>query len=453
MLPQNFLVRFGESYTELFAGYDLLAIDYRGYGWSTPAINCFTSEEERQAFAAAEPPLLRASDRSHIDVWEARARDFAQRCRENASRVIRYGGSYAAAIDHVTVMKAMGQDKMSFWAVTSGAVVAQTVAFLYPQYVDKFLLDAPAAAGPDYTTTTATAKTIEDSNTALSAFLYTCLNADPQGSTPCNITGNSTTLPAIRARFDKIEADLRAYPDGTGLNVPSLPPGKQFTWSVFKYVETIALFVPSLFPLFAGVLAEVESGRLVGFVPFAAANLTYQPLPPLPVLTEDTSYYGLSIGACTDAARPLRSREAFDAYYADIEGQGPAVAPLFGTAPMFCKEWRVPTVNRYRGPLQVSGSELAKCGGKVVIVNNVADSASSLSNAREVRDAFGGGGSAVAVVESVAVGHTSFVAASACLFKVIAELFAAGIVPADGTRCEGIFSPPFGVQLPSDFSG
>ncbi|KAH7027555.1 uncharacterized protein B0I36DRAFT_351072 [Microdochium trichocladiopsis] len=231
----NFLVRFGESYTTLLAGYELLAIDYRGYGWSTPSINCFASEAERQAFALPEPPLL-SSSLGITEVWEARARNFSRSCRKHAARAISYGGSYAAAVDHVTVMKAMSQEKLSFWAVTSGSVVASTVAFLYPQYIDKLLLDAPEAVAPDYTTTTAQAKNVEDSNTALSAFLYTCLHADPHGPSPCNFTGSSTTLADIRARFNKIEADLLAKGDA-GLSVPNFPPEVRFTWSRFKVTK------------------------------------------------------------------------------------------------------------------------------------------------------------------------------------------------------------------------
>ena len=55
------------------------------------------------------------------------------------------------------------------------------------------------------------------------------------------------------------------------------------------------------------------------------------------------------------------------------------------------------------------------------------------------------------MVKSVAVRRMSL-GLQVLLFNTAAEVFAAGIVPADGKRCKGVFSPPFGVQLPSDIS-
>ncbi|KXJ85066.1 hypothetical protein Micbo1qcDRAFT_181126 [Microdochium bolleyi] len=432
---------FGESFTPLFAGYELLAIDYRGYGWSPPSINCFTSEQERQTYALSEPPLLGSSANS-ADVWDARGKDFSSRCATNAANAVKYAGSYAAAADHVAVMKAMGQHKINFWAVTSGAVVASTVAYKWPQHVGKILLDAPAPASLSYTSTTAQAYAIQDADKALTAFLYICLKADPKGPTPCNFTGASTTLADIRGRFDKIEADLKRRTDG-GIAVQGFE--RRFDWSVFKYVESLPLFVPALFPVLAGVLSELESGQYAGFVPFALANFTYQPVPPLPMLTEDPTFDGLLAGACIDATKPPRTRAQFDAYYADLEQRVPSVAPLFAGAPLTCKSWGVRTVNRCCGPY---AADIGKHGGKVVILNNVADPASSVENARRIRDSFKG---AAAVVESVVAGHTSFVATSDCLNKVIFEFFATGTVPKDGLRCEGAHAQAFGVPLPGDF--
>jgi pimeloyl-ACP methyl ester carboxylesterase len=156
----NFLVRYGKLYQAVFTGYDLIAIggnkprsplilkltanlspDYRGWGWTTPPFRCFESETERQAWFASEPVLLGASDDA-LHIREQRAAQFGEKCKKNGDHVGKYMGTYASAVDHYTVMKADNRTKMGFWAFSSGTHVAQTVAMLYPEAVDKFLLDS-----------------------------------------------------------------------------------------------------------------------------------------------------------------------------------------------------------------------------------------------------------------------------------------------------------------------
>lgn len=154
----NFLVRFGEDYAPLFAGYDLLAIgkpslpsfsnhelrkaqDYRGWGWTTPSFRCFATEDDRKQFALSEPPLLGADDAA-FSLREKRAEAFGKKCKKNGEDVGRFMGTYANAVDHYTVMKAENRTKMGFWGISSGAHLGQSIAQLYPEAVDKFLFDS-----------------------------------------------------------------------------------------------------------------------------------------------------------------------------------------------------------------------------------------------------------------------------------------------------------------------
>lgn len=147
----NFLVNYGESYAGLFPGYDLLAIDYRGTGWTTPSYRCFPTEDERQAWAAAEPALLGSDTgngkggKSVLEQRYARAKEIARKCERNGKEVGKYMGTYANAVDHWKVMKLDGRKKMSWWGVSSGAHLGQTVAALYPGVVDKFLFDGTSS--------------------------------------------------------------------------------------------------------------------------------------------------------------------------------------------------------------------------------------------------------------------------------------------------------------------
>ena len=136
----NFVIKYGEAYQSLFPGYDLLALDFRGAGWSTPRFTCFENEAERQAFLAGEGPLLGTGQDNFWARYE-RAEAFAKKCKKVAGKVGKYIGTYNTAVDHYRVMKADGREKMSFWGVSSGTHVGHAIAALYPEIVDKFMLD------------------------------------------------------------------------------------------------------------------------------------------------------------------------------------------------------------------------------------------------------------------------------------------------------------------------
>ena len=89
-----------------------------------------------------DPPLLGASDDAVV-ARAAHAETFAAGCAKNAA-VGKYMGTYSAAVDHYTVMKADGRSKMSFWGVSSGTHLGQSIAMLYPEAVDKFFFDSKA---------------------------------------------------------------------------------------------------------------------------------------------------------------------------------------------------------------------------------------------------------------------------------------------------------------------
>lgn len=364
---------------------------------------------------------------------------FADSCKKNANDVAKYGGSYAAAVDHISVMAAMNQTRMSFWGVSSGGIVAQTIAHLYPEAVDKFLLDAPAPADLAYSATTAQSSEVADSNRALDAFFYTCLNAPADN--PCNFTGNSTTPAEMQARYRYVDASLRA--NLGGIAVPGVE--RKFDWSALQYVVSIALHAPGYFGTLGGVLSEIESGQAAGWIPYVMGSLLYQAPAALPLVDENAPFDGILAGVCTDAGSPLRAGADLDAYLAQLRTAAPAVASIFADWALVCSQWGVETVNRYNGSL--GPTDVAGSGGKVVVVNNIGDPASSLKGARSVRDSLQG----AVLVETLAAGHTSFVSASGCFYKVVNELFVLGTMPEDGLKCSDIFTPPFGVQLPTTF--
>ncbi|KAI8304645.1 hypothetical protein K4K61_006033 [Colletotrichum sp. SAR11_59] len=371
----NFLVRFGEDYAPLFAGYDLLAVDYRGWGWTTPSFRCFANEDDRKQFALSGPPLLGADDAA-FSLREKRAEEFGNKCKKHGEDVGRFMGTYANAVDHYTVMKAENRTKLGFWGVSSGAHLGQTITQLYPEAVEKFLFDSK--------------------------------------------------LPLLKSK---------------PLSIPG--SDSKFDWSALPTFTTTALHVPGWFPLLAGVFAEVENGTAGPAIAGAVSSSLAVPPAPLPLLTEEAPFEGILSGVCIDESQHIKNANDFKAYLKSMVAAAPSVAPIFVDWPLVCSKWKIDPANR----LPDVSSEPVRTQGKIVVLNGVGDPASSVEGAKSVAARF----SPSVFVRNLAPGHTSFAAASNCLFGLFYTFFVLGQMPAEGYICDDVFAPAFGVQIPVGF--
>ncbi|KAI8239765.1 hypothetical protein K4K57_001184 [Colletotrichum sp. SAR 10_99] len=429
----NFLVRFGEDYAPLFVGYDLLAIDYRGWGWTTPSFRCFATEDDRKQFALSEPPLLGADDAA-FSLREKRAEEFGKKCKKNGEDIGRFMGTYANAVDHYTVMKAETRTKLGFWGISSGAHLGQTIAQLYPEAVDKFLFDSPTPSSLAYIVTQAQPSQIQDAERGLEAFFYTCLNSAPG---TCAFANSSKTTAALRARYTALEAKLRSKP----MNIPG--SDIKFDWSALHTFTTTALHAPGWFPVLAGVFAEVENGTAGPAIAGAVSSSLTVPPAPLPLLIEEAPFEGILSGVCIDESQHIKNTNDFKAYLKSMVAAAPSVAPIFADWRLVCSKWKVDPANRFP---DVS-SEPVRTQGKIIVLNGAGDPASSAEGAKGVAARF----SPSVFVKNLAPGHTSFAAASNCLFGLFYTFFVLGQMPAEGYTCGDVFAPAFGVQIPAGF--
>lgn len=278
---------------------------------------------------------------------------------------------------------------------------------------------------------------IKDAERGLEAFFYTCLKA---GSATCAFAGSSDTTKSLRARYDSIDAKLKKQPITVAAG-----QAKKFDWSALHNLVSIALHGPGLFPLLAGVLAETESGKPGQAITYAMTSVLNAAPEPLPLLTENPAFEGILAGACLDESRHVKNEKEFQAYFKAMTDAAPSVAPIFAEWRLVCSKWKIDPVNKLLD--DVSGRPV-KTQGKIVVLNGVGDPASSVDSARAIAARFSAG----VFVKNLAAGHTSFAAASNCLFGLFYTFFVLGMMPAEGHTCGDIFAPAFGsVQIPATF--
>ena len=121
--------------------YDIVALDPRGVGDSTPVF-CMTDAEKDKYNAGSETEGTDAdSPQSAIAEVQEDSREFAQGCRDHSGAIFEHIDTVSAARDFDMVRSILGQDKLNLLGYSYGTFLGATYAGLYPAQVGRFVLD------------------------------------------------------------------------------------------------------------------------------------------------------------------------------------------------------------------------------------------------------------------------------------------------------------------------
>ena len=118
--------------------FDVLGFDPRGVGESTPRLDCFTSQSERDGWLAQESHrLLSVADDDLLNLYVARAQVLGARCAAaSASKedIAEHMSTASVATDMVNIIEKLGQDKLHYWGFVSRLFSQHILAgFLCPE--------------------------------------------------------------------------------------------------------------------------------------------------------------------------------------------------------------------------------------------------------------------------------------------------------------------------------
>ena len=121
--------------------YDIVALDPRGVGDSTPVF-CMTDAEKDKYNAGSETEGTDAdTPQSAIAEVQEDSREFAQGCRDHSGAIFEHIDTVSAARDFDMVRSILGQDKLNLLGYSYGTFLGATYAGLYPAQVGRFVLD------------------------------------------------------------------------------------------------------------------------------------------------------------------------------------------------------------------------------------------------------------------------------------------------------------------------
>ncbi|MDX3235546.1 alpha/beta hydrolase [Streptomyces sp. ME03-5709C] len=127
------------------AAYDLVAVDPRGVGASTP-VDC-----AKDTPAAVPEPEARTTD---LDASAAVFAEVAAACRRHAGRLLPHVGTLDAARDMDVVRAVLGDKRLHYLGFSYGTYLGATYAELFPSRVGRMVLDGavdPALDGDEFT--------------------------------------------------------------------------------------------------------------------------------------------------------------------------------------------------------------------------------------------------------------------------------------------------------------
>jgi pimeloyl-ACP methyl ester carboxylesterase len=332
---------------EVRARFDLVGLDPRGIGASTP-LRCFDSQE--QALAVLPPfrfPVTAAEERS----WVAADRAFARACARRGGPILDHMATADVARDLDLLRQAVGDRQLSYVGLSYGAYLGATYANLFPAKVRALVLDGvpdpvawatgrgdQAATQPLFNRVAAA----EGASATLGEFFRLC----DQGGPTCAFSKGDP-----RRRYQALARRLLASP----VQTPDGPAG----YADVVYETQRALEDPALWPGLAERLQQLD--RLAKTS--AAATRVETPLPNYPNLLE--SLPGV---ACSDSDNP----DQVDAWRQAAD-TADRTAPYFGRYwtwfSSICQPWPGRDHDRYTGPWT------AQTANPVLLVGNRFDPA------------------------------------------------------------------------------
>ncbi|KAK1222191.1 hypothetical protein PQX77_014975 [Marasmius sp. AFHP31] len=402
--------------------YDLIGFDPRGIQRSTPRIEFYASREERQLVHRPANEL----NSSTMDVGHYWASTkimgslAAQRDKER--NVLAHLNTDHSARDMLSIAEAHGREKVQYWGLSYGSVLGYTFASMFPDKVERIVIDAIVDPEDYYRTQWLTGT--QDTGKALRWFFESCLKG---GSESCAFYEDS--VEAMESKLNDIYASVIKSP---------IPVQGSISNGIVDYAHVrgvlfISLYHPfSAWPILAKALQDLKEGNATTIWSGVTGEV-----PPFECDCDSSKYEferlpeGLMGYMCNDGDAVPPEFEAAQAHYEASADYSP-FGSFFASFRLSCNGWSkdIPKA-QFRGPIAGNTSF------PMMIIGNTADPATPLEAAKNVSSTFPGS----VVLTQDSPGHGSVNAPSVCTAKAIRAYFINGTLPEEGTICPMDGSP------------
>lgn len=407
--------------------FDLVGVDPRGTAKNF-LFNCSETPEDLHVLGTGY--FLNETDNYLQQDW-AIAGWTAGKCSRAEADVGAYLGTATVARDTMSVVDAIEEDKMlRFWGISYGTTLGQTIAAMFPDRIDRLILDAVQDVD-EYYNSLATYSQWTDSDKVFSAIFSECIRAGPG---LCELAVSWDDAVALEQAVWQMMDQVKVEPLLVG------PHNEiRLTYQQLKGMYGRAIYGPSGWPSLAIATDYLLNGNIstdAALEAFTSAGIFADPADSQVGNQIFTSLIGVQ---CGDANARAENKEelipVLDRLMQTSKLMGDSSFPLVFS----CSRWNFTAAGKYEGPW-----ENLSTNQPILILSNTDDGHTPLSNAYRASERFKGS----VVLETQSYGHGSSASISTCNMAVAAAYFVNGTLPEPGTRCQ-VDSQPYEVQTTS----
>ena len=387
--------------TDITRRFDLVGIDPRGVGHSTPELRCRT-DAEFDAFRTE--PMVDYSP-AGIEHIEDLYRQFAQQCADRVgTEFLANVGTASAVRDMDVVREALGADQLNYLGFSYGTKLGARYAELYPDRVRAMVLDG--ALDPSIDPIAETVRQMAGFQKAFDDYAADCARSEgcPLGTDPSQFVN----------RYHALVDPLVQKPGHT-----ADPRGLSYQDAISGTVD--ALYSQRYWKFLTSGLLGLQRGTDAGDLLLLADDYQHR--------DESGHYQNLQDAftgiRCVDAPFPTEP-----AVYADADRQNRQVAPFMaygeftGSAPRdVCAMWPVPATSSPH-PATSPGP------GKVVVVATTHDPATPYEAGAELAKQMG-----APLITFEGTQHTVVFNGNQCIDTAVVSYLVDSVSPPDGLRC------------------
>ncbi|KAF9057241.1 TAP-like protein-domain-containing protein [Panaeolus papilionaceus] len=400
--------------------FDLVSFDPRGVGASLPRVSFYKSNFARLMWNSKLQTLRTPIDVS--DRW-ALMRVINAMVRETDNGELRYINTDQTARDMLSIVHAHGRDKLQFWGFSYGTVLGVTFAAMFPDKVERLVIDGVLDAEDYYDNMWL--NVLIDTEKGVDAFVSECHKA---GHIDCAFWAPQST--DIRQNMTMLFDNVRHQP------VPVVSPSGLHGVVDIDTLEAVtffSLYKPyARFPILAEAFAALAQGDGSIILSLAGGGGPFEcpAEPPLgsgevdetEALVFDDAQVAIS---CNDGTQVPSDLESSQKYIEMYQESFPTWGLMFADVRLNCIDWpRFPKTG-FRGPFNATTSH------PLLVVGNTADPVTPLWAAKKMSAGFTGS----VVLTQDSPGHSSNGAPSTCTQSYIRRYFIDGTLPEPGTVC------------------
>ena len=380
--------------------YDLVGVDPRGVGKSTP-IDCL-SDRQLDEYAASEPD---PDDQAEIEKYRAQSVDFGRGCEKRSGALAAHISTEEAARDFDVIRALLGAKTFDWYGASYGTQLGATYATIFPKRVGRMVLDG--ATDPTLTAEESAFGQTTGFERALDAYIKDCVK-----KATCPL-GNDAT--AAEDRLNKFVQARDTDPLSTGSQ-------RKLTEGITFYGIAVTLYDKQTWSLLTQALSAAFRGD--GSVLLQLSDAYFR--------REPDGSYSENLGEANPAINCLDAGPEDASTLDDVKASLPRFAkasPVFGKAlawgALSCTDWPI-AGDHPQIDIDAADSE------PIVVLGTTRDPATPYEWAKALTDQLG---SAVLVTRE-GDGHTAYTSGNRCIKKAVDAYLVQGTVPKDGTVCK-----------------